>query len=131
LPVSELEITYTRSPGPGGQNVNKVSSAAQLRFDLKHSPSLPDAVKIRAAELAGSRFTKEGEIVIFAARFRAQPQNREDAINRLIELLRAASVRPKFRTPTRPTLGSKKRRLETKVQRGATKRARSGKVALD
>ena len=128
LPLAELEITYTRSPGPGGQNVNKVSSAAQLRFDVKHSPSLPDAVKIRAAALAGSRFTKDGEIVISASRFRSQPQNRDDAIARLVELLRAATIKPKHRTATRPTLGSKQRRLESKVQRGETKRLRSSKV---
>jgi ribosome-associated protein len=123
----ELSISFIRSPGPGGQNTNKVSSAAQLRFDLKHSPSLSDAVKRRAAAIAGSRFTKDGEIVITATQFRAQPQNKADAIARLVEILREASVEPKYRRPTRPTLASKTRRLEGKVKRGATKRLRSGR----
>lgn len=129
LPLAELEIDYIRSPGPGGQNVNKVASAAQLRFDLRNSPSLPDPVRTRAIALAGSRLTTEGVIVITANRFRAQPQNRDDAIERLVALLRAALHPPKPRKPTRPTLGSKKRRLEGKVQRGTTKRLR-GKVEL-
>jgi ribosome-associated protein len=123
----ELSISFIRSPGPGGQNTNKVSSAAQLRFDLKHSPSLPDALKRRAAALAGSRLTKDGEIVITATQFRAQPQNKADAIARLVEILREASIEPKYRRPTRPTLASKKRRIEGKVKRGETKRLRSGK----
>jgi ribosome-associated protein len=127
IPVSELEISFIRSSGPGGQNVNKVSTAAQLRFDLKHSPSLPEALKARAAVLAGSRYTNDGEVVITATRFRSQPQNRDDAVARLVELLQRAAVPPKRRTPTRPTLGSKQRRLDEKVQRGAIKRLRSSK----
>ena len=124
----EIEISFIRASGPGGQNVNKVSSAAQLRFDLRRSPSLPNAVAVRAAKLAGSRLTTEGVIVITADRYRMQNQNREDAIARLIELLAAAAVPPKPRRATRPTLASKTRRLEGKVLRGKTKQLRSGKV---
>lgn len=127
LPLSELEIDYIRSPGPGGQNVNKVSSAAQLRFDLMGSPSLPEPLKLRAAALAGSRLTTEGVIVITANRLRSQPQNREDAIDRLTQILRAALVPPKPRRPTKPTFGSKQRRLEGKTQRGAIKKLRNAK----
>ncbi|MBN9316423.1 MAG: aminoacyl-tRNA hydrolase [Devosia sp.] len=124
LPLAEVSIDYIRSPGPGGQNVNKVASAAQLRFDLMHSPSLPEPVKLRAAALAGSRLTTDGSVVITANRYRNQPQNRDDAIGRLVALLRAALVPPKPRKPTRPTLASKRRRLEAKTQRGTTKRLR-------
>jgi len=128
---SELDVSFIRSSGPGGQNVNKVSTAAQLRFDLRHSPSLPDGLKMRAARLAGSRLTQEGEIVITAARFRTQALNRDDAVARLVELLREAAVPPKPRRPTRPTLASKTRRLDTKTQRGGVKRLRSQKPPLD
>ena len=131
LDPSELSISFIRSSGPGGQNVNKVSTAAQLRFDLRHSPSLPEALKHRAAALAGSRLTQDGEIVITAARHRTQPLNRDDAIARLVELLREAAVPPKPRRPTRPTLGSQTRRLETKSQRGGIKRLRSEKPNID
>lgn len=127
LPLSEISIDYIRSPGPGGQNVNKVSSAAQLRFDLMGSPSLPEPLKHRAAILAGSRLTTDGVIVITANRLRSQPMNRDDAIDRLVAILREALVPPKPRRPTRPTLGSKQRRLEGKSQRGATKKLRSVK----
>jgi ribosome-associated protein len=131
LDPAELDISYIRSPGPGGQNVNKVASAAQLRFDLMNSPSLPDAVKTRAATLAGTRLTNDGAIVITASRFRAQPMNRDDAIARLVELLREAATPPKPRRATRPTLASKRRRVEGKVKRGGIKRLRSNKPALD
>lgn len=124
LPLGELAIDYIRSPGPGGQNVNKVASAAQLSFDLAGSPSLPEQLKTRAAALAGSRLTTDGRIVITANRFRNQPQNRDDAIERLVALLRAALVPPRPRRPTRPTLASKQRRLDTKSRRGTTKRLR-------
>ncbi|MDR3471284.1 MAG: alternative ribosome rescue aminoacyl-tRNA hydrolase ArfB [Devosia sp.] len=127
LDPAELEISFIRSSGPGGQNVNKVSTAAQLRFDLRHSPSLPEAMKARAAAAAGSRLTQDGEIVITAARFRTQALNRDDAIGRLVELLRQAALPPKPRRPTRPTLGSKTRRLDAKSQRGGLKRLRSQK----
>lgn len=131
LDPAELQIAYIRSPGPGGQNVNKVASAAQLHFDLRNSPSLPEAVKARAAALAGSKLTTDGVIVITASRFRAQPMNRDDAIGRLVELLKEAAVPPKPRRPTRPTLGSKQRRLDTKTKRGTIKRLRNTRPALD
>jgi ribosome-associated protein len=124
LTLAEIDIDYIRSPGPGGQNVNKVASAAQLRFDLRNSPSLPEPVKVRAAALAGSRLTTDGSIVITANRFRNQPQNRDDAIARLAALLRAALTPPKPRKPTRPTLASKRRRIESKTRRGVTKQLR-------
>ena len=131
LDADELDISFIRSSGPGGQNVNKVSTAAQLRFDLRGSPSLPDAVKRRAAALAGSRLTQGGEIVITADRFRTQALNRDDAIARLVELLAEAATPPKPRRPTRPTLASKTRRLDGKAQRGRTKKLRSDRPGFD
>lgn len=120
-----------RSPGPGGQNVNKLATAAQLRFDLRGSPSLPAPVKARAVRLAGSRLTTDGVIVISATRHRTQALNRDDAIGRLVALLREAATPPKPRRATRPTLGSKRRRLEAKTRRSGIKKLRSGKPALD
>jgi len=128
LDPAEVIETFIRASGPGGQNVNKVSSAVQLRFDLRNSPSLPEAMKSRVAALAGSRISKEGIIVITAARFRTQPQNREDALNRLVALLREGAIVPKHRRPTRPTLASKQRRLAGKTRRSTVKRLRSGMV---
>jgi ribosome-associated protein len=128
---AELSISFIRSSGPGGQNVNKVSTAAQLRFDLTGSPSLPEPVKRRAAALAGTRLTLAGEIVITADRHRTQALNRDDAVARLVELLAAAATPPKPRRATRPTLGSKVRRLDGKAKRGSTKRLRSGRPELD
>lgn len=128
LDPSEIVESFIRASGPGGQNVNKVSSAVQLRFDLGNSPSIPEAMKTRVAALAGSRLSKDGVIVITAARFRAQPQNREDALNRLVALLREGAIVPRHRRPTRPTLASKQRRLAGKTRRGAIKRLRGGTV---
>ena len=122
----DIEETFIRGSGPGGQNVNKVSTAVQLRFDIRHSPSLPGDIRARAERLAGRRLTKEGVIVITAARYRTQEQNRDDALSRLTNLLKEAAHPPPVRRPTRPTLGSKKRRLEKKTQRGAIKKLRSG-----
>ena len=122
---TEISISFIRASGPGGQNVNKVSTAAQLRFDLMGSPSLPAPVKSRARALAGTRLTTEGEIVITADRFRTQALNRDDAIARLLELLREAAVPPKPRRATKPTLASKTRRLDSKVKRGGIKKLRS------
>jgi ribosome-associated protein len=128
---SELAVSFIRASGPGGQNVNKVASAVQLRFDLMHSPSLSAAVKARAARLAGSRLTTEGEIVITADRHRTQALNRDDAVARLVELLAVAVVPPKPRRPTRPTLASKQRRLEKKTQRGGVKRLRTSRPDME
>jgi ribosome-associated protein len=127
----ELSETFIRGSGPGGQNVNKVATAVQLRFDVRNSPSLPDDVKARLAGLAGRRLTLDGVLVIMANRHRTQERNREDARARLVELIRQATERPKPRRPTRPTLGSKKRRLEAKSQRSEVKRNRGSKPGLD
>ncbi|GAB5428286.1 MAG: alternative ribosome rescue aminoacyl-tRNA hydrolase ArfB [Devosia indica] len=122
---SEIEESFVRGSGPGGQNVNKVASAVQLRFNLAANTSLPEPVKRRVAGLAGSRLTKDGVIVITANSHRDQPLNRADALERLVALLRAGVFVPKPRVATRPTLASKKRRLDKKTSRSAVKRMRS------
>ena len=121
---SEIKHHFIRASGPGGQKVNKVATAVQIRFDVGNSPSLPDDVRDRLIRLAGRRITGDGLLVIDARRFRTQEQNRKDAIERLVELIRKAAERPKPRRKTRPTLGSKKRRLETKRRHSVTKRMR-------
>jgi ribosome-associated protein len=130
LGEDELSETFVLASGPGGQNVNKVSSAVQLRFDLAISPSIPDDVRARAVALAGRRLTKDGVLVIDARSHRTQERNRADARARLIELIARAAVAPKPRRPTRPTLASKRKRLDSKVKRGRIKRAR-GPVSDD
>lgn len=129
LDESEIEECFIRASGPGGQNVNKVATAVQLRFDAVHSPSLPAPVRERLIALAGRRISADGILVITAQRFRTQSRNRADALERLLELIRAAAYPPKSRKPTRPTRASKKRRLADKQRRGELKRGR--KTSLD
>ena len=121
---SELEITFVRSSGPGGQNVNKVATTAQLRFDAAHSRSLPDDVRARLVSRAGSRLTNEGVLIITARRFRTQERNRADAINRLVEMIRTAAVPPKRRRRTRTPAAARARRADAKRRRSVTKRLR-------
>ncbi len=126
----EVDIRHARASGPGGQHVNKTSTAIELRFDVRGSPSLSEEVKARLEKLAGSRLTQDGVLVLFAQGSRSQEMNRQEAIDRLAELIRQALVRPKARKATRPTYASKLRRLEGKATRSGVK-ARRGKPALD
>lgn len=121
---SELHFDFIRAAGPGGQNVNKVSSAVQLRFNIQESPSLPEDVRQRLLKLAGRRVNQAGELVIRAAQYRTQEQNRFAALDRLVELLRQAAEKPRARKATRPTITAKARRLASKKQHGEIKRLR-------
>lgn len=129
LSIDEADIReeFIRASGPGGQNVNKVSTAVQLWFNVLHSPSLPDDVRQRLIRIAGKRVTGEGELVILARRYRTQEQNRQDALDRLIAMIRQATEKPRPRVKTRATKASKERRLEGKKQRGKTKQMRQSK----
>ena len=130
IPEDELEFRFFRSGGPGGQNVNKVSTAVQMRFDARNSPSLTEPVRARLMKLAGSRLTLDGVILITAVRFRTQERNRADAMERLQGLVDKASVAPVYRVPTRPTKASKERRLVAKSHRSGIKSGR-GKPGQD
>jgi ribosome-associated protein len=131
LDEREIQEDFVRASGPGGQNVNKVSTAVQLRFDVARSPSLPEAVRARLITLAGRRLTQDGVLILSAERYRSQRRNRDDALERLIELIREACEVDTPRHPTRPTLASKKRRLDSKQRRGEIKKLRGLKSASE
>jgi ribosome-associated protein len=126
---SEIEESFVRASGPGGQHVNKVSSAVQIRFDVRRSPSLPNDVAIRLMKLAGSKLTQDGVIVIVAQTHRSQKRNREEAVERLLEMIRTAAVRPQIRRATKPTKASKERRLVSKEKRSGIKAGRQKPVS--
>ena len=124
LDESEISMDFVRSSGPGGQNVNKVATAAQLRFDIKNSPNLPEDVRERLLEIAGNKVTRNGVLIIEASTFRTREMNRNDALSRLTKLIQRAAKKPAVRRKTKPTPESRRQRLETKKQRGKVKELR-------
>ena len=133
ISIDEREIgeSFVRASGPGGQNVNKLATAVQLRFDVRGSPSLPAGVRQRLERLAGARLTRDGVLVIIAQRHRTQGRNRQDALDRLIDLIRRAAIEPRVRRPTKPSRASRERRVDTKKRRAGVKRLRRVKPAFD
>ena len=128
---SEISESFIRSSGPGGQNVNKLATAVQLRFDVRHSPSLSHEVRARLERLSGRRLTRDGVLVITAQSHRTQERNRADALDRLTDLIRQAAVRPVPRRPTRPPKASRRRRVDDKKRRGSIKALRGTKASMD
>jgi len=133
ISIAEREIaeSFVRASGPGGQNVNKLATAVQLRFDVRHSPSLPPEVAARLERLAGARLTRDGVLVITAQRHRTQARNRQDALDRLTDLIRRAAIPPTPRRPTKPTRASRERRIEGKKRHGRIKRLRRSRPSVD
>jgi len=128
---NEIEESFIRASGPGGQNVNKVSSAVQLRFDVLHSPTLPKEVRVRLIRIAGKKMTRDGVLIITAQRHRSQDHNRKDALERLVDMIRLAAIRPTLRKPTTPTRSSRHQRLAVKKLRGNVKKLRREKPSDD
>jgi ribosome-associated protein len=127
----EIDESFVRASGPGGQNVNKLATAVQLRFDVRGSPSLPAEVRERLERLAGARLTRDGVLVIIAQRHRTQGRNRQDALDRLIDLIRRAAIEPRVRRPTKPSRASRERRVDTKKRRAGVKRLRRTGPSFD
>lgn len=130
IPLDEFALSYIRASGPGGQHVNKTSTAVQLRFHIGNSPSLPDDVRKRLLRIAGNRVTRQGELVLTAKRFRSRRQNQQDALDRVAKLLRRATMKPKKRRRTAPSRAARRQRLDDKKRRGKVKRLR-GRPPLD